>query len=279
MAINNIKYQTIFVYDMNGNYLNQYETVYSAALGSKSKHKNIENLIRTCLLGKIQSADRKRYSYIPFFKNPLPKDYCIHPTMRKSYSINRYDIKGKFIEEITYSTRDKELYRGISNMIGKKRYRYKDHYYLKEKYNQIPDDIFNKIQNKRKYNPVYKYNLDGKFIDIVTINLKGNKDIEFKRSLYGRAKNDGFYYLKEKYDQIPEDILNKIKYKTNKPLYKYDLNGNFIEIHPYKLKDRIRSTALTTIKHKSFYYLKDKYDQIPEDILNKIKYKRISRWT
>lgn len=279
MAINNIKYQTIFVYDMNGNYLNQYETIYSAALGSKSKYKNIENLIRTCLLGKIQSADRKRYSYIPFLKNPLPKDYCIHPTMRKSYSINRYDIKGKFIEEITYSTRDKELYRGISNMIGKKRYRYKDHYYLKEKYNQIPDDIFNKIQNKRKYNPVYKYNLDGKFIDIVTINLKGNKDIEFKRGLYGRAKNDGFYYLKEKYDQIPEDILNKIKYKTNKPLYKYDLNGNFIEIHPYKLKDRIRSTALTTIKHKSFYYLKDKYDQIPEDILNKIKYKRISRWT
>lgn len=279
MAINNIKYQTIFVYDLNGNYLNQYETVFAAAQGSKSKSKNIENLIRSCLLGKIQSADKKRYSYTPFLKNPLPKDYNIHPTMRKSYCIYKYDLKGKFIEEIIYSTNNIELYRGISHMTRKKRHRYKDHYYLKEKYDQIPDDVFIKIQNKKRYNPLYKYNLEGKLIDIVTINLKDKKDIKFKRRLYGNSKMDGFYYLKQKYNQIPEDVLNEIKYKINDPLYKYDLDGNFVKILPFKSNDVLRNIALTTIKHKGFYYLKEKYDQIPENILNKIKYKRISKWT
>ena len=303
MGGNTIIYKTIYVYDLDGNYISQHESVPNAAaaasLNSKLPYESLSGMINGCLRGKAIRCENRRYTYKPYQKYPLPNNYYVKP-IKYIYSLYKYDVSGKFIGDFFYSYKDKKLAIQLNQQLRLGRSFYKNHFYLKEKYEQIPNELYNKLINKKGY-PFQKYDINGYYIETIPSNTndkieKQNRNIwnTYKRSL-------GFYYLKEKYDKIPEDIFNKIKYTEGfkksddsyiklMPIYKYGLDGKLIEeLFNWDSKRIYFGTKRqngdgTFMRYKGHYYLKEKYNQIPENIFNKIKYsntqllKNINKW-
>ena len=291
MGGNTIIYKTIYVYDLEGNYISQHESAPNAAaaalLNSKLTYKSLLSMINRCVRGEAIRCENRRYTYKPYQKYPLPKYYYVKPIKYK-YSLCKYDVSGKFIGDFFYSYKDKKLAIQLNQQLRLGRSFYKNHFYLKEKYEQIPNKLYNKLINKKGY-PFHKYDINGYYIETIPFN-PNDKINRQNRNIWNTYKRSlGFYYLKEKYDNIPNDIFNKIKYieghKNSEfsyvklmPIYKYGLDGKLIEeLFNWDSKRIYFSTTRqngdgTFIRYKGHYYLKEKYNQIPENIFNKIKY-------
>jgi hypothetical protein len=290
MASHNTVEKTIYVYDLDGNYIRHHEYLDYATVVALKESINpnydfikYKALIYNCLRGIMLKVGNRRFSWIPHSNFPLPSEIIyINNVKHFKYEVFKYDFNGIFIEKFCYTSADAQIVNNFYMIRSGKSYFYKGYYYLKEKYVQIPNEIFNKIQPTQSY-PFHQYDINGFYVKTFP-NIPNNQPHNSLRSLWKRNKKyKGFYYLKEKYDKIPEVIFNKIKYSSEtrgtryfrNPIYKYGLDGKFIEELYYWDSKVIffgKRFGGDWTKYKGYYYLKKKYIIIPEIIFHKIKY-------
>lgn len=290
MASHNTVEKTVYVYDLDGNYIRHHEYLdYATAAAIKEsinpKYDFIKYkaMIYNCLRGIMLRVGNRRFSWIPHSTFPLPSEIIdINNCKHRKYVLFKYDFNGKFIEEFSYTSADTTIVNNFFKIRSGRSNFYKGYYYLREKYEQISNVIFNKIQPSQAY-PFHQYDLNGYYVKTIP-NIPNNQSHNSLRSLWKKNKKyKSFYYLKEKYDKIPKVIFNEIKYSSmvrgtryyRNPIYKYGLDGKFIEELYYWDSKVIffgKRHGGDFTKYKGYYYLKNKYNQIPDYIFNKIKY-------
>jgi hypothetical protein len=140
---------------------------------------------------------------------------------------------------------------------------------------------------------VYQYNTDGSFIsEFKSISeaqdLNGINNISL--SLHNKrncCSSGGYIWTFIYYMKLPQSIIDnyddRLYEKFNVPIYKYDIEGNFIEEYSSlskitKIKGErngIRSVLKGETKtNKNYIYLFKKYKKLPKSILNK----HINKW-
>lgn len=210
----------VFKYNMDGQYLQQYESMLDAATQHNVDYTSISYAIRkkTPSCSFLWSTDKTEQLDTSL--------YNINTLNRKKVSI--YNKDGKFIQEVESLSKASKLYDvGVSNireacLLG---YCVKNQIYL----SYIKADTFDKAKTQYiKTRPVYQYSgRDGSFIRSYNSQVEAehvNKGSNISKSIRLKIKDDnGFLWGLEQLQNYNSPKNNKAK-----SVGKFDLKGNLI---------------------------------------------------
>ena len=157
--------KSIYQYDLDGNYINSYETISDAADSINSKHVN---LISACARGELKAACGFQWSYTYFYK--MPK---FHKENKNRKSVCQYDLNGNFIceyESVLDAIRTLNIHK--FQIISSNRKTVEDtiysqgFYWSYKKRNKLNDNVVNELSMVASHydRTIYKYSFNGELV-------------------------------------------------------------------------------------------------------------------
>ena len=247
----------IYQYDLNGNFIAEYESIREAMDLTKINRKNIIE----CCEGLSITKRNFYWSYKYYMK--LPKE--IIQRNEKNLFVNnlkkvyQYNLDGDFIKEFKSMSEIKKKYktRSLSNHLNKNspkrigEFRYS--YEKKDNIGKYRNYTLISIKNQK---PVIQYDLNGKFIKLFDTIREAQKELNIKggigscclkRPKYYTA--GGFmwrYYNGSLKDLSKDDIMVIPKSYNERLVNQYNLNGKFIKSFN-SIREAQKETYIKTI--------------------------------
>lgn len=174
----------IYQYDIDGNFINKYESITQACLQIKANYNSLCDTMR-------KGLDHVSYGYRWSYDYLGKKIEAIVPMHQLNKKVYQYSLDGTFLNEYDCIT-DAERATGISNSNicacckGKHKYTY-DYQWSYKKFEKLPP--INKAQfkyescTKKQEKAVYQYNLQGDYINCYKslVEAQRKTNVSFKK--------------------------------------------------------------------------------------------------
>jgi hypothetical protein len=231
--------EKIYQYDLEGNFVREYESTQLAAFINNTDSGSISKNI------KGETTHCKYFIYTKEYYIKLPNKYFkkkFQNANRNSYlkPIYEYDLNGNFIQKyenykkVAFTKNEKTNLREHINGDVKT---FLNHIYKFEYYEKLPNEILFKHLNRISlYQNINQYDLNGNYINTYFNTTEIYKSLKISKALVYISINQkkptkGFIFSLEKFEKL--DLKNYKKRndmsKSHKKIYQYSLDNKLIK--------------------------------------------------
>lgn len=210
----------IYQYDLQGNYLKEWESITEASLFYKCSSTSIGRAVldRTPSVGFLWSEFKLDKLHLEDFKIDANKIPCF-----------LYDLNGNYLREFKSLTECAQYLNVTIDKVSRAvlgKYSINKEYYV----SSIKYDTFQFYINNHQDCPIYQYDLEGNFVkeysNISEVNKAFGKFVPVSTSIRTGQTTLGYQWS---YEKVP----NMKRYKgktTRRKIGQYDLNGNLLKV-------------------------------------------------
>lgn len=214
----------IYQYDINGNFINEYESCFEAGRQLKVHQ------------GSIKSAQNGHWLYDKCYWLDLKIDkinFDEYKIAKNGKSIYCYNEKGDFIKEYeTVKLASESFNKGLQHIIraAQQGYSVEGIYFSYEK-----DENYSIARKKYLDNcPIHQYNEEGEYIKSFNSITEAMNSLEKKENILRSIRDcilvSGFRWSFNKVDKIKKNTKSSIT-KTTRKVGQYNINGELVKIY------------------------------------------------